>query len=71
MILATREGLSWLSEQKGDEALQRGAEAVEAAVVDLLKAGEPLTYDMVGEARAASCSAVGRAVADGVLTRLG
>jgi len=71
MILATREGLSWLSEQKGDAALQKGAEAVEAAVVDLLKAGEPLTYDMVGEARAASCSAVGRAVADGVLARLG
>jgi 3-isopropylmalate dehydrogenase len=51
--------------------LQRGSDAVEAAVVDLLKAGEPLTYDMVGEERAASCSAVGKAVADGVLAKLG
>jgi len=71
MILATREGLSWLSGQKGDPALQKGADAVEAAVVDLLKAGEPLTYDMVGEARAASCSTVGKTVADSVLAKLG
>ena len=52
MILATREGLSWLSGQKGDAELQKGADAIEAAVVHLLKVGEPLTYDMVGEARA-------------------
>jgi 3-isopropylmalate dehydrogenase len=71
MILATREGLSWLSARKGDAALQKSADAVEASVVALLRAGEPLTYDMVGEAGAASCSAVGKAVTEGVLARLG
>ncbi len=71
MILATREGLSWLSGRKGDPELQRGADAVEAAVVELLQAGGPLTYDMVGAARAASCSAVGKAVAERVRAKLG
>jgi 3-isopropylmalate dehydrogenase len=63
MILATKEALSWLSAQKGDPALQRGADAIEAAVQALLVAGGPLTYDMVGEENAASTTVVGEAVA--------
>jgi hypothetical protein len=33
-------------------------------VIDVLKAGAPLTYDLVGESKAAKCSDVGKAIAD-------
>ena len=56
MILAVKEGLEWLGDRKQDPRLNRAARAIEAAVIDLLKAGAPLTYDLVGESKAAKCS---------------
>jgi 3-isopropylmalate dehydrogenase len=70
MILAVKEGLDWLGNRKDDPKLRRAAEAIEAAVVDVLAAGAPLTYDLVGEARAAKCSEVGKAIADGAAAKL-
>ncbi|MEM7158834.1 MAG: isocitrate/isopropylmalate family dehydrogenase [Myxococcota bacterium] len=63
MILSVKEGLDWLADRKDDEALRKGAAAIEAAVVEVLSAGAPLTYDIVGEGKAAKCSAVGEAIA--------
>jgi len=71
MILATREGLSWLAAPQGEAVLQRGADAIETAVLGLLERGGPLTYDLVGAAKASPTSAVGKAVAEGVLATLG
>lgn len=70
MILAVKEGLEWLGGQKEDPRLGRAAAAIEEAVVAILEAGEPLTYDLVGEAKAASCSAVGTAIAAEAARRL-
>ena len=64
MILAVKEGLEWLGHRKQDDRLVRAAQAVESAVVDILATGSPLTYDLVGEAKAAKCSEVGKAIAD-------
>ncbi len=64
MILAVKEGLDWLGQRKHDEKLRRAAAAIEQAVVGILDAGKPLTYDIVGEAAAARCSEVGKAVSD-------
>ena len=63
MILSVKEGLEWLGERKGDARLGRAAAAIEGAVIQVLKAGAPLTYDLVGEERAAPCSEVGKAIA--------
>ena len=63
MILAVKEGLQWLGEKENHQAMLRGAKAIESAVTATLEAGEPLTYDLVGNERAASCSAVGDAIA--------
>jgi isocitrate/isopropylmalate dehydrogenase len=62
MILAVKEGLEWLGERKQDERLRRAATSIENAVVHVLKAGQPLTYDLVGEATASRCSEVGEAI---------
>ena len=70
MILAVKEGLDWLGTQKGDDALHRAAAAIEEAVIEVLEAGEPLTYDLVGNERAASCSAVGAAIAERAAAKL-
>lgn len=70
MILAVKEGLDWLGEQKNDPRLGRAAAAIEAAVVEVLRAGKPLTYDLVGEAQAAKCSEVGQAIADLAVRKL-
>jgi 3-isopropylmalate dehydrogenase len=70
MILAVKEGLEWLGGRKADAALGRAAAAIEAAVEEVLEAGEPLTYDLVGEARASRCSEVGAAIAQRARTRL-
>jgi isocitrate/isopropylmalate dehydrogenase len=64
MILAAKEGLDWLGRRKQDERLIKAAVAIEAAVVATLDAGAPLTYDIVGEAKAAKCSEVGGVVAE-------
>ncbi len=70
MILAVREALAWLGGRRKDAALDKGAAAIEKAVVDLLRAGAPLTYDLAGEEKAAPCSRVGTAVAEKVKTAL-
>jgi 3-isopropylmalate dehydrogenase len=64
MILAAKEGLDWLGRRKQDERLIKAAVAIEAAVVATLDAGAPLTYDIVGEAKAAKCSEVGGVIAE-------
>jgi len=69
MILAIKEGLSWYAARTQDADLASAADEVEAAVVDLLVAGGPLTYDLVGEDAAAPCSAVGGAVVAGFQRR--
>jgi isocitrate/isopropylmalate dehydrogenase len=63
MILTVAEGLAWLGRRKSDPALSRAASCIEDAVQDVLEAGEPLTYDLVGNEKAAPCSAVGQAIA--------
>lgn len=63
MILSVKEGLEWLSFRKDDANLKKAADAVEQAVVETLEAGAPLTYDIVGNDKAAKCSEVGQAIA--------
>jgi isocitrate/isopropylmalate dehydrogenase len=64
MILAAKEGLAWLGLRKNDAALAKAAEAIEEAVVSVLKDGKPLTYDLETDAsKAAKCSEVGKAIA--------
>src|SRR5690606_17160874 len=61
MILAVREGLEWLAyaKERHRAGLLKAAESIELAVREILEAGRPLTYDLVGEKDAASCSDVG------------
>ncbi len=68
MILAVKEGLDWLGRRKQDDALRAAASAIEGAVEAVLEAGAPLTYDLVGEDRAAPCSVVGQAIAERAAT---
>ncbi len=63
MVLSVKEGLEWLSFRKDDPKLKKAADAVEQAVVEILEAGAPLTYDIVGNDKAAKCSEVGQAIA--------
>jgi isocitrate/isopropylmalate dehydrogenase len=70
MVLAVKEGLEWLGNHKNDARLGQGARAIEAAVIELLKTGAPLTYDLVGEARAAKCSEVGQWLAEAAVRNL-
>ena len=63
MILATQMMLDWLGRRKRDRALQAAATGVEAAVVNVLKAGKVLTYDLGGSAK---CSETGTAIARAV-----
>jgi 3-isopropylmalate dehydrogenase len=62
MILATGEALSWLGRRKKDDALIRSGGAIERAVRAVLERGSPLTYDLVGEEKAAPMSQVAGAV---------
>ncbi len=71
MILSVKEGLEWLGNRKDDARLLRAAQATEAAVVEVLKRGAPLTYDLVGEAKAARCSEVGAWIAEAAVRHLG
>jgi 3-isopropylmalate dehydrogenase len=71
MILAVKEGLDWLGARKDDANLHKAADAIERAVVAVLEAGEPLTYDLVGEDKAAKCSDAGKAIADRAAALLG
>jgi 3-isopropylmalate dehydrogenase len=70
MILAVREALLWLGERHNDSRLMRGGEAIESAIHTLLQSRVTLTYDMIGEKRAAPCSAVGSKVAELVSSAL-
>ncbi|MCC6751404.1 MAG: isocitrate/isopropylmalate dehydrogenase family protein [Deltaproteobacteria bacterium] len=67
MILAVAESLRWVGERKQLPKLVAGGDEVEAAVKAVLRRGEPLTYDLVGEERAAPMSKV----TDAVLAALG
>jgi 3-isopropylmalate dehydrogenase len=66
MLMATAESLRWLGRKKEDADLVRGGDAIEGALRDLLSAGAPLTYDLVGEDKAASMTAV----TDAIIQRL-
>src|SRR5215813_1474800 len=61
-ILAMQMMLDWLGNRYADDRLIRAAVAVETAVAEVLKEGKTLTYDLVGDERAAKCSEVGAAV---------
>jgi isocitrate/isopropylmalate dehydrogenase len=62
MILAVKEAIRWTGEQKNLPKLVAASDKVELAVTTILERGEPLTYDLVGEERAAPMSKVGQAV---------
>lgn len=62
MMLSTGEGLIWLGQKKGDDALQKAGEKVEEAVRAVLKKGETLTQDLVEASKASSMSTVSKAV---------
>jgi 3-isopropylmalate dehydrogenase len=62
MILAVKEALRWVGDRKGLPALVSGSERVEQAVRAVLEKGETLTYDLAGEDRAATMSAVTDAI---------
>jgi len=70
MILALKEGLNWLGEQKNDSKLRKAANVIEEAVISIIQEGKPLTYDLVGPENAAKCSDVGSAVAKRIEARL-
>src|SRR5436853_3112859 len=63
-ILAMQMMLEWLGTRHADRRLHRTAQQLEAAVAGLLSEGKTLTYDLIGEAKAARCSEVGAAVED-------
>jgi len=71
MLLATGEALRWLSPRKNEPELKRAGDAIEEAVKDVLKAGGPLTMDLVEEKDAAKMSEVADAVIDKVKLSLG
>ena len=62
MILATAEGLKWLGLKADDSRLSRAGKVIEDAVGTLLTRGRPLTFDLVGDADAASMTEVTDAV---------
>lgn len=66
MLLATGEAFTWLGRRYDDDRLTRAGVAVEAAIADIVSRGRPLTADLVGSDAAATLSAVGAAVRDGV-----
>jgi len=61
-ILAMQMMLSWLANRHADDRLARAAVAVEASVAEVLLEGRILTYDLIGDEKAARCSEVGGAV---------
>jgi isocitrate/isopropylmalate dehydrogenase len=61
-ILSAQMMLDWLGTRHTDDRLITAAQKVEAAVAELLAEGKTLTYDLIGEEKAAKCSEVGAAV---------
>jgi 3-isopropylmalate dehydrogenase len=66
-VLAAAESLKWLGGRHADGMLVSAGERIDAAVREVLRKGETLTYDLVGSERAAS----GSAVTDAVVHELG
>ena len=62
MILAVKEALVWVADRKGLPALADAGHKLEEAVRTVLERGESLTYDLVGEERAAPMSACADAI---------
>ncbi len=62
MVLAVREALRWVADRKQLPALAAAAERIELAVRAVLERGEPLTYDLAGEEKAATMSQVTDAI---------
>ena len=71
MILAAGEAIGWLGASKRDERLVKASRAVASSVAALVAEGDPLTFDLVGQERAATTSRVGEAVRDQLCRRLG
>ena len=71
MVLAVKEGLAWVAVRKDNALLARAARDIEAALIELLDAGAPLTYDLVGEEKAASTSEVGDEIVKRFVARAG
>lgn len=71
MVLAVKEGLAWVAVRRDDAPLARAARDIEAALIELLDAGAPLTYDLVGEEKAASTSEVGDEIVERFVARAG
>lgn len=63
-LLAVGEALKWLGGRKGDALLVREGEGIEAAVREVLRKGQTLTYDLVGYERASPMSKVTTAIID-------
>ena len=63
-ILAVQMMLDWLGTKHEDQRLTQAAGLLEGAVEAVIWEGETLTYDLVGEERAAKCSEVGAAVTE-------
>ncbi len=61
-ILSVQMMLDWLAARYEDDRLSRAAHSLEAAVAAVLQEGKTLTYDLIGEEKAARCSEVGIAV---------
>jgi 3-isopropylmalate dehydrogenase len=61
-VLAASEALKWLGARHSDGAMVAGGERIDAAVREVLRKGKTLTYDLVGQERAASGSAVTDAI---------
>jgi 3-isopropylmalate dehydrogenase len=61
-VLAASEALKWLGVRHCDGRLVSGGERIDAAVREVLRKGETLTYDLVGPQRAASSTAVTDAI---------
>jgi isocitrate/isopropylmalate dehydrogenase len=70
MILATGEALKWLGKRKQDGVLERAGREIDESVRAVLAKGEPLTYDLAGEDKAAPMSKVTSAVLDALAPRL-
>lgn len=66
MILATAEALRWLGARKAEPELVEWGDRIEDSVKKVLAKGSPLTFDLVGEERAAKMSEVTAAVIAGL-----
>ena len=58
------EALRWLGTRKGDDELVKSGDAIDEAVKAVLAKGETLTYDLVGNDKAAKMSEVTSAIID-------